>query len=81
MEHIVQPLEQAKSNRGFICAMAALLLCQLAVLLFFGSKKAGFHEDELYIAAHIGKQVHPNPQPFTEKAWKQGTGSVENIII
>ncbi len=37
-----------KSNRGFICAMAALLLCQLAVLLFFGSKKAGFHEDELY---------------------------------
>ncbi len=32
----------------FLSAMAALLILQLAVMLFYGNKKAGFHEDELY---------------------------------
>ncbi len=32
----------------FIGVMAALLMVQLGVLLFYGNKKAGFHEDEIY---------------------------------
>ena len=32
----------------FFLAMAALLVLQLSVLVFYGNRKAGFHEDELY---------------------------------
>lgn len=32
----------------YILAMAVLLLVQLGSLLYYGNKKAGFHEDELY---------------------------------
>lgn len=35
-------------RRYFIGVMAALLIALLGVLLFYGNKKAGFHEDEIY---------------------------------
>lgn len=37
-----------KGNIFFIFVMAILLLLQMLVLFYFGGKKAGFHEDELY---------------------------------
>ena len=37
-----------RNTRLFLLAMAALLAVQLSVLIFYGNKKAGFHEDELY---------------------------------
>ena len=37
-----------KGNIFFIFVMAILLLIQMLVLFYFGGKKAGFHEDELY---------------------------------
>ena len=37
-----------KINYSFIGIMAAMLLLQLLVLLYFGNRKAGFHEDEMY---------------------------------
>lgn len=39
--------EKGKNIR-FAAVMAILLLLQLGVCFYFGSKKAGFHEDELY---------------------------------
>lgn len=37
-----------KSRQWYILIMAILLLLQMAVLLYYGGRKAGFHEDELY---------------------------------
>ena len=37
-----------KSNLIFGLTMSILLLLQLVCLLYFGTRKAGFHEDELY---------------------------------
>lgn len=37
-----------KSGQWYILIMAILLLLQMAVLLYYGGRKAGFHEDELY---------------------------------
>ena len=37
-----------KKKLIFIIAMALLLVIQLGVLIYFGNRKAGFHEDELY---------------------------------
>ncbi|MDO4302791.1 MAG: hypothetical protein Q4D94_02645 [Bacillota bacterium] len=37
-----------KNKRIFIAVMAGLLLVQLAVLFYYGGRKSGFHEDELY---------------------------------
>lgn len=37
-----------KGNIFFILVMGALLFLQMLTLLYFGGKKAGFHEDELY---------------------------------
>lgn len=37
-----------KNKHIFIAVMAGLLLVQLAVLFYYGSRKSGFHEDELY---------------------------------
>lgn len=36
------------NKRGFVLLMTGLLLIQLVVLIFYGSQKTGFHEDELY---------------------------------
>lgn len=40
--------KRKKSGQLYIWAMAILLLLQMAVLLYYGGRKAGFHEDELY---------------------------------
>ena len=37
-----------ETKKIYILAMTVLLLAQLGTLLYFGGKKAGFHEDELY---------------------------------
>ena len=37
-----------KRKRIFVEIMAVLLMAQLGVMLFYGNKKAGFHEDEFY---------------------------------
>ena len=37
-----------RNIRLFFLAMAVLLAVQLSVLIFYGNKKSGFHEDELY---------------------------------
>ncbi len=37
-----------KNTRLFLLAMAVLLAVQLSALVFYGNKKEGFHEDELY---------------------------------
>lgn len=37
-----------KINLRFIGIMAVLLLLQLLTLFYFGNRKAGFHEDEMY---------------------------------
>ncbi len=37
-----------RNKRIWIALMAGLLLVQLAVLCYYGSRKSGFHEDELY---------------------------------
>lgn len=37
-----------KHNRIFPAVMILLLLLQLGVLFYYGNRKAGFHEDELY---------------------------------
>lgn len=37
-----------KSRQWYILAMTILLLLQIAVLFYYGGRKAGFHEDELY---------------------------------
>lgn len=37
-----------KNKRIFIAVMAGLLIVQLAVLFYYGGRKSGFHEDELY---------------------------------
>lgn len=39
---------KATDRQFYIFAMAALLVLQLCVLFYYGSKKSGFHEDELY---------------------------------
>lgn len=39
---------EKKNHLIFIGIMAALLLMQLVFLFYFGNRKAGFHEDELY---------------------------------
>ncbi len=37
-----------KRKRYFFIAMAVMLVLQLAVLCYYGNRKTGFHEDELY---------------------------------
>ena len=37
-----------KSNRIFVIVMAGLLLLQLLALFYYGGRKEGYHEDELY---------------------------------
>lgn len=37
-----------KINIGFMGIMAGLLLLQILTLFYFGNRKAGFHEDEIY---------------------------------
>ena len=44
----MKEVSEKKNNLIFVLAMAALLLLQFSVLLHYGNKKAGFHEDELY---------------------------------
>lgn len=39
---------KATGRQFYIFAMAVLLVLQLCVLFYYGSQKAGFHEDELY---------------------------------
>lgn len=39
---------EKKNHLIFVGIMAALLLMQLVFLFYFGNRKAGFHEDELY---------------------------------
>ena len=38
----------SKQKKIYMVAMAVLFVIQLAVLVYYGSRKAGFHEDELY---------------------------------
>ncbi len=41
-------MERKRANAVFIGIMAVLLLIQFCVMIFYGNKKAGFHEDEFY---------------------------------
>ncbi len=41
-------IKDRRKKRIIAAAFLALLLAQLAVLLYYGNKKAGFHEDEFY---------------------------------
>lgn len=41
-------MEKTKSKKIYLIAMTLLLLVQIAVLFVYGSRKMGFHEDELY---------------------------------
>lgn len=44
----MKPVSKTKNNFIFVFAMAVLLLLQLLALFYYGGRKAGFHEDEIY---------------------------------
>ncbi|MCM1133962.1 MAG: hypothetical protein NC400_00155 [Clostridium sp.] len=44
----MKEVSEKKNNFIFALIMAALLFLQLLTLVYYGNKKAGFHEDELY---------------------------------
>lgn len=46
--NMINSKAEKKKNTGIKAAFLILLLLQLAVLLYYGSRKAGFHEDEFY---------------------------------
>ena len=39
---------EKKNKKIFFIGMVLLLCLQIIVLFYYGSRKAGFHEDELY---------------------------------
>lgn len=44
----MKSLFKEKEKLIFLAAMGLLLFCQLGALFYYGNRKAGFHEDELY---------------------------------
>lgn len=67
-----------KRKQQYILVMAALLLLQLAVLFYYGSRKAGFHEDELYTYYSSNKTAGLF---VNDRQWTQGEELRNDFVV
>ena len=60
---------KGKENSAFIIVMGIVLLLQLAALFYYGERKSGFHEDELYTYYSTTKTAGLF---VNDRAWMEG---------
>lgn len=70
--------ELQREKKLFILAMAVLLILQLSVMLVYGSKKSGFHEDELYTYYSTNKTAGLF---IEDRTWMEGGKLRQELVV
>lgn len=70
--------ELQREKKLFILAMAVLLILQLSVILIYGSKKSGFHEDELYTYYSTNKTAGLF---IEDRTWMEGEKLRQELVV
>ncbi len=69
---------KGKENSAFIIVMGIVLLLQLAALFYYGERKAGFHEDELYTYYSTNKTAGLF---VNDRAWMEGEELRNDFVV
>ncbi len=69
---------KGKENSAFIIGMGIVLLLQLAALFYYGERKAGFHEDELYTYYSTNKTAGLF---VNDRAWMEGEELRNDFVV